>query len=128
MKNVLLLLTLMTCTGFSTILGAQDDVVYVEFTNRTTFADLLRIQSELKEKDITLEYLMIEFDEQNKYVAAGVTYINLSALRFKVNCNDGFEGSGTTRFLQNDHKISITRDYREGAQVPFGINVFGSRI
>ena len=99
------------------------DYVYVEFTSRTTFEDLVLAKAQLAEKKITLDYLIIEFDGHDIYNVDDVKCNNLKRLSFTVNCHDGYAGSGMSSLLLDGDRLAIVRDYRHGTKVPFGINV-----
>jgi len=107
MKNLSIVILILAMASFT----APKDVIYVEFTNESSFNDLVKIKDSMAEKGITLSYKIIEFDEYN----------NLKAISIEVDCNDGFKGSAATKRLNNFQKISFTRDYRDGAKIPFAI-------
>jgi phenylacetate-coenzyme A ligase PaaK-like adenylate-forming protein len=107
MKFILLILVL----AFSAF-TFQEDVVQVEFTNKNTFDDLVQIRAQLAEKGISLDYTLIQF-ENNK----------LKALAIRVDCHDGFSGSGKSMDLKDKDRIAVSRDYRKGATEPFFVEV-----
>ena len=123
MKYILAFLTVASLSSFSFQNSVDPELVFVEFTNRTTFKNLVDIQSEMAEKGITLEYMLIEFDEENTYVVDEVEYYQLKNLSIKVDCNDGFSGTGNAFLIPDKSRLAFMRDYRENAKIPFGVYV-----
>ncbi|MEO6131955.1 MAG: hypothetical protein ABIQ02_08900 [Saprospiraceae bacterium] len=82
---------------------SQEDV-YVEFTNQTTFDELITIRAQLVEKGVSLEYQMIEFDSTKK----------LKALSIDAKCDDGFSGTAHSTELLNGGKITFSRNSKTG--------------
>jgi len=109
MRCLLLLPLFLVISSFTFL----QDNIYVEFTNKTTFDELIQTRTQLADKGITLNYRLIEFD----------AYKKLKALIIEVDCNDGFSGTGTSLQLYNQDKITFKRDYTKDAVVPFEITV-----
>ncbi len=95
--------------------------IQIAFTNELTFEDLISIKKDLKDKDITIDYIKIEFDKKNK----------LLALDCEVNCNDGYKGSFSINNLNSSNKekrIGFYRDYSKKTKKPFGTGFLKKRI
>lgn len=82
--------------------------VEVVFTRAMNFNDLVRIQTELAQKGIALDYRKLEFDDEGK----------LLALHFLVDCGDGFKGAAQ-RPLTYKGRFGFYRDYSRDAATPF---------
>jgi len=91
------------------------DVAYVEFTNKTTFDDLVSIKAEFAKKGIELAYLLIEFDENKTHKVNGESHYALTALSFNVSCSDGSSGSGKCLNFMDGDVLSFLHDTRKGA-------------
>jgi hypothetical protein len=87
------------------------DVVYVEFTRETSFDDLVQIRTDLDKRNITMDYLHIQFDDTGQ----------LTALSFKADSNDGTSGSGKCDRFHEGHKLTFKRDYTPGANPSIAI-------
>ncbi|HEY1113788.1 MAG TPA: hypothetical protein VGE66_09505 [Chitinophagaceae bacterium] len=90
-----------------------EEKVEVIFSRQMTFADLVKIQKELADKGIVLDYRKLEFDGEGK----------LLAIHFLVDCGDGFTGDAQRR-LTYDGRFGFFRDYAQNAQTPFGTGNF----
>lgn len=88
----------------------RDEVIEVAFTNKMTQADLDKIQSEMKEKDIELIYKKTSFNYKGK----------LKSLSFVVKTDEGNEGSASSRTLFLA-PIGFLIDYRKDADVVFSV-------
>lgn len=98
------MINLFISLAFAFVNFTSHEDVYVEFTNQTTFDELITIRAQLAEKGVTLEYQMIEFD----------TYKNLKALSIDAKCNDGFSGTAHSTDLVNGGKITFSRNSKTG--------------
>ena len=74
------------------------------------FNDLVKIKLDLAEKGISIDYKLLEFDENG----------GLKSLEFKVDCNDGVSGSAKNAKIYNNTNFGFFRDYSDSAKVPFG--------
>lgn len=108
----LLLLLLASCTIMDAV-EPKKNIVYVEFSNKMNSDDLTAIKSYMAEIGISLDYTKLSFDESHR----------LKAIAFNVDCHDGFKGRGGTDYLADHQIVSFLRDYRQGARVPFAINI-----
>ena len=91
-------------------LSFENDKLEVNFTRHLQFNDLVKLKLDLANRGISIDYVMLEFDE----------YKGLEAIKFTVDCNDGFSGGGKNLMVTNDSKYGFFRDYNENAETPFG--------
>lgn len=91
------------------VMGGDNPKIEVLFTRSMTFADLVKIRTELAQKGIKLDYRKLEFDAEGK----------LLEIHFGVDCGDGFSGSAHRR-LTYDGRFGFFRDYTKDATTPFG--------
>ena len=84
--------------------------IEVSFNRKMEFNDLVKIKLDLAEAGITIQYRLLEFDDQG----------GLKSLDFKVDCNDGFNGSAKNTNIVNQTRWGFYRDYREHVESPFG--------
>ncbi len=84
--------------------------IEVSFNRKMEFNDLVKIKLDLAEAGITIQYRLIEFDEQG----------GLKTLDFRVDCNDGFSGGDKSTAIFNQTRWGFYRDYRKDAPSPFG--------
>ncbi len=119
MKNILKILTIFIvfamASGFT--LNATEngrpenkDRIEVSFNRKMQFNDLVKIKLDLAEAGITIQYRLLEFDDQG----------GLKSLDFSVDCNDGFSGSARSTEIFNQTRWGFYRDYRKNAESPFG--------
>ena len=90
--------------------GGARDRIEVSFNRKMEFNDLVKIKLDLAEAGITIQYRLLEFDEQG----------GLKVLDFKVDCNDGFSGGAKSTEIFNQTRWGFYRDYRKNAESPFG--------
>ena len=113
-KSLAVLVVLAVATGFT--LHATDsrpgdkDRIEVSFNSKMEFNDLVKIKLDLAEAGITIQYRLLEFDEQG----------GLRSMDFKVDCNDGFSGGARSTEISNQTRWGFYRDYRENVESPFG--------
>lgn len=88
----------------------NDKRIEVVFNRQLDFNDLVKIKMDLSQKGITINYTSLAFDE------AG----HLEAIRFFVDCHDGFSGSAGEVNLSNQSRVGFYRDYTPGTKLPFG--------
>lgn len=86
------------------------DRIEVSFNRKMEFNDLVKIKLDLAEAGITIEYRLLEFDDQG----------GLKSLDFRVDCHDGFSGGDKNTKISNHTRWGFYRDYREGVTSPFG--------
>ncbi|MDQ2656427.1 MAG: hypothetical protein M3Y60_03325 [Bacteroidota bacterium] len=84
--------------------------IEVSFNRKMEFNDLVKIKLDLAEAGITIQYRLLEFDEQG----------GLKALDFTVDCNDGFSGGDKSTEIFNQTRWGFYRDYRANVESPFG--------
>lgn len=90
------------------------DLVLVTFNQSVTKNDLKTLSKTLKKsKNIDLDYSQSTFDHKDR----------ISKLRFKVNCNDGYEGNAYdyNRYELRTSKIGFIRDYKKEGKEAFAI-------
>jgi hypothetical protein len=113
-KSLPILVVVAIASGFTldAIEHQQEDKdrIEVSFNRKMEFNDLVKIKLDLAEAGITIQYRLLEFDEQG----------GLKSLDFKVDCNDGFSGSAKSREILNQTRWGFYRDYRKDAESPFG--------
>lgn len=113
-KILPILIVLAIATGFT--LDATNNTweekgrIEVSFNRKMEFNDLVKIKLDLAEAGITIQYRLLEFDEQG----------GLKALDFRVDCNDGFSGGDKSTEIFNQTRWGFYRDYRKDAETPFG--------
>lgn len=119
MKKIIISIAFLTIFFFVEGSGAADNKKDIEtdkkrievFYNRTMdFNDLVKIKLDLAENGITINYKLLEFDENDR----------LKTIDFEVNCYDGFSGSARNTNVQNQSKFGFYRDYSENSASPFG--------
>ena len=119
MKKLIISLAFLTIFFFVEGSGVTDNKKDIETDkkrievslNRTMdFNDLVMIKLDLAENGITINYKLLEFDENN----------GLRTIDFKVDCHDGFSGSARNTNVQNQSKFGFYRDYDENSASPFG--------
>ena len=119
MKNILTASTFLPVLFLSfgfTIKDRTDPISFdnkrleVNFTRHLEFSDLVKVKLDLASYGISLDYMHLEFDENN----------GLEAIEFKVDCNDGFSGSAKNFKVTNDSQYGFFRDYNEKIESPFG--------
>lgn len=115
MKKALfiLILGLSAATAFSQqspIASNSGNRIEVVFSGKLTLKDLMKIQSDLRKKNIELRYTRLEFTDEGK----------LQFIKFKVDCGDGFRGEASSGKLLNDTKFGFYRDYEHNQTDPFG--------
>lgn len=91
-------------------IGKQGDLIEVTFTNQLTWEDLHQIKLDLAAREITLDYVKLEFNEEKKLIS----------LDFEVDCNDNYRGGASGQFYSNKNALGFHRDYQEGTESPFG--------
>ena len=84
--------------------------IEVSFDRKMEFNDLVKIKLDLAEAGITIQYRLLEFDDQG----------GLKSLDFKVDCNDGFSGGAKSTEIHNQTRWGFYRDYRVNVESPFG--------
>ena len=65
-------------------------------------------KTDLKKKNIMLDFVELKFDEKGK----------LSYIEFKVDCGDGFKGTAGSA-LNPTKPFGFKRDYEKGVERPF---------
>ena len=85
------------------------NVIEVSFSSNLNFEDLADIKDQLTKLNINLTYQSLVFREDGQ----------LKNITFKVDCNDGFNGSAGGKLFKNN-KIGFYRDYTLNAASPFG--------
>lgn len=85
------------------------DIVIVAFNSATTFDDLAKIKNELKDKNIAIDYIKIEFNEGG----------GLKEIKIKVDCKDGFSGTASSKILTLESRFGFKRDYSQNSEDPF---------
>lgn len=88
----------------------EKERIEVSFNRKMEFNDLVKLKLDLAEAGITIQYRLLEFDEQG----------GLESLDFRVDCNDGFSGSAKSTEIFNQTRWGFYRDYRKNAESPFG--------
>jgi len=89
------------------------DRIEILFNANTGFTELTLIQALCGANGISLSYKTIEYDDNGR----------LQSIAFRVDCNDGFSGSASTKTLSNTRRFGFYRDYRENVKSPFGTGV-----
>jgi hypothetical protein len=113
-KNLPILVVFVIASGFT--LDATDntredkDRIEVSFNRKMEFNDLVKIKLDLAEAGITIQYRLLEFDDQG----------GLKSMDFRVDCNDGFSGSAKSTGIFNHTRWGFYRDYRANVESPFG--------
>lgn len=90
--------------------SGNDKRIEVVFNRQLDFNDLVKIKMDLSQKGITINYNSLVFDESG----------HLEAIRFFVDCHDGFSGSAGDVNLSNKSRVGFYRDYTPGTKLPFG--------
>ena len=85
--------------------------VEVFFTSAMTIDDLENVKTDLAKEGISLSYQELIFDNEGK----------LTAIDFKVDTNDGYNGTARTKSLPSGKTFGFYRDYSEDAAIPFAI-------
>ncbi len=88
----------------------NDKRIEVVFNRQLDFNDLVKIKMDLSQKGITINYKSLIFDENG----------HLQAIRFFVDCHDGFSGTAGDENLSNQSRVGFYRDYTPGTKLPFG--------
>jgi len=91
----------------------KGDIVDISFNSNLDTKDLEDIKEQLAALNITIEYISLEFNKKGK----------LKAIDFKVDCNDGFSGSASTKQMSKKHHAYFYRDYNENVKSPFGTGI-----
>jgi hypothetical protein len=108
-----LLLNLGICLLITLVVSSfryqKNDRIEVIFNRKTTFEQLVKIQSDLKNQNIDLKFSKLRFDETD----------GLLDIKFQVDCNDGFSGSAEDNNLSNQSRFGFYRDY-SSKKSPFG--------
>lgn len=105
MKNSLIIFTglslILLTSGFmkNNMVKSNDEKVVVYFSNKLDFNDLFKMKLDLAEKQINVNYQMLEFDNEGK----------LSSIKFKVISEGKFCGAGATSDLETSYGFSIDR-------------------
>lgn len=85
--------------------------VKILFNKNTGFFELIKIKEFCEARHIALNYTKIEYNDNGQLIS----------LKFNVDCNDGFKGSGYTDNLLNRKQFGFYRDYSESSTSKFGI-------
>ena len=114
-KVLSVLLVFFIASGFGSktitgIINTEKEQIVVSFNRHLKFNDLVKIKLDLAEKGISIDYKLLEFDENG----------GLKSLEFKVDCNDGFSGNAKNTKIYNNTNFGFFRDYSDTAKVPFG--------
>lgn len=88
-----------------------NQIVKVTFNSRTTFDDLAKVKSEMKNKGIAIDYIRIEFNEGG----------GLRVIKLKVDCKDGFSGTASSKVLTPESQFGFKRDYSQNSDDPFTV-------
>jgi hypothetical protein len=96
-----------TASNDQTANGDQPKIEVV-FNSQMKIDDLVKIKSDLSQKEIVLNYRKLEFDENGK----------LCLINFYVDCKDGFKG-GAESTLSNQRRFGFYRDYSKDVATPF---------
>jgi hypothetical protein len=75
---------------------------------------LVKIKEDLLEKEISLEYSMLQFDRKKQ----------LKRVEFFVDCKEGFSAHAGTAHFSKDKKFGFYRDYDENSKTPFFAGFF----
>jgi hypothetical protein len=102
-------LCLLTAFVASSFMYQKKDRIEVIFNRKTTFEQLVKIQTDLKNQNIDLKFSKLQFDETD----------GLFDIKFQVECNDGFSGGAEYYNLSNQTKFGFYRDYTS-KKSPFG--------
>lgn len=85
--------------------------IEVVFNKNTSVEDLANIKEQLAERNISIKFSDIAFNEKG----------NLKTIEFTVDCKDGFKGSSKiSNLLVDGSNLGFFRDYTEGIADPFG--------
>ena len=98
-----MLLAFLTMTAFPTEkwLTITEDRIELTFNNEMKADDLKLIKEQLSEKNITINFTSKTFNKEGY----------LTSIAFEVDCNDGFSGSASSRWLTKFSNIGFYRDY-----------------
>ena len=115
MKKILIALcVLISFSCFSQDSSLQknqlNEQVRVVFNTKLNIDDLVKIKLAMQEKGIILDFLRLDFDESGK----------LLAIKFKVDCKDGYVGRAVSKKLYPDSKFGFYRDFSKSSTDPFG--------
>jgi len=91
-------------------LTITDERIELIFNSEMKSDDLDLIQKKLAEKNITIDFTKEEYDKEGY----------LMKVTFEVDCNDGFSGSASSRWLTKRSNLGFYRDYRSEAIKVFG--------
>lgn len=110
MQKILLLLAFV-CLALPALNAQKARRVEVFFQHSHTLTDLNNIKAELGAQKILVDYTHMEFDDEG----------HLKALKFTVDCQDGYNGSASTDEVPSDLTFGFIRDYRADVAVPFSV-------
>ena len=102
--------TLLSVNSFSET--NDKNLIKIVFTHKMKLDDLMKIKGTLLKKNIQLDFIQTRFDSSGY----------LTALQFKVDCNDGFHGEASNpNFIHFTKRFGFYRDYGKKAKSPFGV-------
>jgi hypothetical protein len=87
------------------------DNIEIYFSHQQNFDDLVKIKNDLRQKEVTLNYQMLQFDDKGK----------LKEIEFKVISEGIYRGSGSSRVLKDDSKFGFIIDKSPDAEVYFRV-------
>lgn len=94
------------------------DRIEVAFTENLCFGHLVYLKEELEKRKITINYKLLEFDENDK----------LQSISCEIDCNDGYKGAFSINYTYQSNKgkrNGFYRDYSDNAKSPFGTGHLG---
>ena len=110
-RNLFVLVVFAIASGFASDATDKDKGrIEVSFNRKMDFNDLVKIKLDLAEAGITIQYKLLEFDDQG----------GLKSLDFTVDCHDGFSGGAKNTEILNQTRWGFYRDYRDNVGSPFG--------
>lgn len=107
----LLFLLAFVCLGFTALHAQRVPKVEAFFQQYHTKDILMNIKAEMASMKILLDYTHMAFDAEGR----------LKELKFTVDCQDGFKGSGSSDNIPKDQSFGFVRDYRKDAVTPFRV-------
>ena len=112
--SVISILILLVCMNFTTNnydTKCSSEIIKVYFSHKQTFTELVELQSKLLKEEISLNFHLLEFDN-NGY---------LTAIEFKVFSEGKYCGTGLSKSLSDERKFGFSIDKTLNAKPYFSV-------
>ena len=112
--SVISILILLVCMNFTTSncdTKCSNEIIKVYFSHKQTFTELVELQSKLLKEEISLNFHLLEFDN-NGY---------LTAIEFKVFSEGKYCGTGLSKSLSDERKFGFSIDKTPNAKPYFSV-------